>query len=101
MLSMAGKRLADFTDDDFFKYSPIILGVRDPFSITVGELFLSYDQRRLQNKYQRWLVENEDEDSVVRGLSDEEFTAIYGPPPWEDITYVRSCMHTTANVSGC
>ena len=35
MVREANKRLIDFTPDDFRIYSPTIIGVRDPFSLTV------------------------------------------------------------------
>lgn len=82
MLADSGKRLIDFTTDDFRNYSPLFIGIRDPFTITVSELFLTYHQRRIRNKFSQWLATQEpaNADTV---MSDQEFENRYGPPPWE------------------
>lgn len=82
MVSQAGKRLIDFTDDDFRVYSPLLVGIRDPFTLTVGELFLTYHARKVRNEFLQWLAEKK-QDPSVRPMTDEEFVGRYGPPPWE------------------
>jgi hypothetical protein len=81
MLTDANKRLIDFTVEDFRRFTPLLVGVRDPFSLTVGELFLTYHQRRLRNEFLQWRKEHKDAPEVP--LSDDEFVAHYGPPPWD------------------
>lgn len=56
MKAESGKRLIDFTVGDFRQFSPMIVGIRDPFSLTVNELFLTYYNRRLQNKFHQFLA---------------------------------------------
>lgn len=82
MLEESGKRLIEFTVDDFRMYGPLLIGIRDPFSLTVSELVLTYHQRRNQNKYLQWLVANGDDPSA-HPLTDQQFLERYGPPPWD------------------
>ena len=81
MLEDAGKPLIHFSQDDFQRHAPILVGVRDPFTLGVGELFLTYHKRRLKNEFCQFLVK-EKGDTTVRALSDDEFEQRYGPPPW-------------------
>lgn len=80
MVNEANKRLIDFTVDDFRKYSPLIVGIRDPFSMTVGELFLSYHQRRERNAFYQWRQEKNQATDYVP-LTDDEFVIKFGPEP--------------------
>jgi hypothetical protein len=82
MIDSAEKRLIDFTEDDFRKYSPVLAGVRDPFEITVAELFLSYHARRERNDYFQWRKAMGKE-GATSALTDQQFIARYGPPPWD------------------
>lgn len=81
MLTDAHKRLIDFTVDDFRRLAPLLLGVRDPFTLSVSELFLTYHQRRVRNDFLQWRLEHKD--AAGTPLTDEEFIRRYGPPPWE------------------
>jgi energy-coupling factor transporter ATP-binding protein EcfA2 len=82
MLLESGKRLIDFTTADFRRYSPMFIGIRDPFTITVSEVFITYHLRRVKNKFVQWLATEEPE-SVGPTMSDEEFEERYGPSPWD------------------
>lgn len=82
MVTEADKRLIDFTVDDFRKYSPLIIGIRDPFSLTVSELFLSYHQRHERNVFHQWRQERNQATNYVP-LTDDEFITKFGPPPWD------------------
>jgi ABC-type branched-subunit amino acid transport system ATPase component len=82
MLSESGKRLIDFSVDDFRRHSPLIVGVRDPFSMSISELFLTYHQRLERNQFYQWR-EATKPGAEHLSLTDEEFAATYGPPPWE------------------
>jgi ABC-type branched-subunit amino acid transport system ATPase component len=82
MLAEAGKRLIDFSVEDFRTYSPLLVGIRDPFALTVSELVLTYHQRRIRNDFLQWHVASKP-NSPARPLTDQEFLSRYGPPPWE------------------
>ena len=82
MLTAAGKRLIDFTDDDFRQYAPLIMGVRDPFTITVSELFLAYQGRHEQNEFAQWRRDTRRLGGDI-ALTEEQFVARHGPPPWD------------------
>jgi hypothetical protein len=81
MIAAAGKRLVDFSEDDFRRHAPLLIGVRDPFTLGVGELFLTYHQRRTRNEFLQWRAIAKS-DPGVQPLTDEEFASRYGPPPW-------------------
>lgn len=82
MLEQSGKRLVDFTVDDYRIHGPLLIGIRDPFALTVSELFLTYHQRKNQNKFLQWLLETGSDTTAVP-LGDDQFVARYGPPPWD------------------
>jgi energy-coupling factor transporter ATP-binding protein EcfA2 len=82
MIETAGKRLTEFTANDYRGSAPLIHGVRDPFTFGVSELFLTYHQRQLRNEFLQWRVEAKG-DSEEQPLSDEDFLLRYGPPPWK------------------
>ena len=81
MLAAAGERLVDFTEDDFRRHAPLLIGIRDPFTLGVGELFLTYHQRRARNEFLQWRAIAKS-DPGAQPLTDEEFVSRYGPPPW-------------------
>jgi energy-coupling factor transporter ATP-binding protein EcfA2 len=76
----AGKHLIDFKHQDFRRHAPLLVGIKDPFQFSIGELFLTYHNRYHRNKYQQWLLANGDADG--QPLSDEEFEQQFGAPPW-------------------
>ncbi len=84
MLATAQKRLIDFSDFDYRTASSLLTGVglRDAFALTVTELFLTYQQRRVRNDFLRWL-QTDRQRSEVESLTDEAFVERYGPPPWQ------------------
>ena len=82
MLAESGKRLIDFTTADFRRYSPMFIGIRDPFTLTVSEVFITYHLRRVKNKFSQWLA-TEEQELVGPVMSDQEFERRYGPSPWD------------------
>jgi len=84
MLTTAQKRLVDFSDFDYRTASPLLTGtgLRDAFALTVTELFLTYQQRRVRNDFLQWL-QTDKKRSDVESLTDEAFVDRYGPPPWQ------------------
>ena len=81
MVAAVGKRLIDFAEDDFRRHAPLLIGIRDPFTLGVGELFLTYHQRRTRNEFLQWRAAAKS-DLGVQPLSDQDFVGRYGPPPW-------------------
>jgi ABC-type Mn2+/Zn2+ transport system ATPase subunit len=80
MIAEAGKPLSGFSHADFREFAPLIAGVKDPFAASIAEVFLSYRERKTQNDMAQWRFATKGEGSA---LSDEEFTARYGPLPWK------------------
>ena len=78
----AGRRVSELTEDDFRKHGPLVTGVRDPFQLSVGELFLTYQGRRDRNQFYQWQAATKGK-AARSPVPDEEFNARYGPPPWE------------------
>jgi ABC-type lipoprotein export system ATPase subunit len=78
--AQAGKRLSEFAHYDFRRHSPLLSGIKDPFQFSIGELFLSYHNRRERNTYLQWLrAEGKSNDEP---LTDAEFEQRFGAPPW-------------------
>jgi ABC-type transport system involved in cytochrome c biogenesis ATPase subunit len=90
MIEKAAKPLEEFTIEDFRNFAPLIIGRRDPFQVSATEIFLSYHARRNRNDMERWFVSQGRTD--VTPLVDEDFLAIYGPPPWELLTDTLRAM---------
>jgi ABC-type branched-subunit amino acid transport system ATPase component len=76
----AGKRLSEFKHQDFRRHAPLLTGVKDPFALSIAELFLTYHNRLIRNRFQQWLQAEGKEDS--RPMTDAEFTQQFGEPPW-------------------
>lgn len=81
MEAAAGKRLIDFRQRDFRLYSPLFLNQRDPFTMSISEVFLSYHGRRNRNDVALYMQSQGREDTEP--LTQAEFVAAYGAPPWE------------------
>jgi ABC-type molybdenum transport system ATPase subunit/photorepair protein PhrA len=80
-VAAADKRLIEFGPDDYRRHAPLLPGIRDPFQLTVGELFLTYYERRMQNDFHQWRVDKGKASGPA--LTDEQFQERYGPPPWD------------------
>lgn len=80
MMAESGKVLLAMDEADFKRYAPIIAGVKDPFSTSVAEIFLSYAQRYTENDRAQWRLERK---GVGSALTDDEFYQRFGRPPWE------------------
>lgn len=79
MLTESGKDLVEMTDLDFKRHAPLVGGIKDPFAVSVAEIFLSYEQRRAANEKAQWI---EKEKGRGNSLSDEEFADRFGNAPW-------------------
>jgi ABC-type branched-subunit amino acid transport system ATPase component len=77
----AGKHLSDFKHGDFRKHALLLSGIKDPFQFSIGELFLTYSNRRERNRYQQWQHSTGKIDD--RPLDDAEFEQQFGAPPWD------------------
>lgn len=80
LIERSGRTILELQIEDFREHYPLIDGVRDPFAISATEIFLSYHDRFNRNRFEQWRVERGDEG--LTPLSDEQFVANYGPPPW-------------------
>lgn len=80
MTRIAGKRLCDFKHEDFRRHSPLLSGIKDPFQLSISELFLSYHNRHIRNRFHQWLHETGKADG--QALDDAEFEQHFGAPPW-------------------
>jgi energy-coupling factor transporter ATP-binding protein EcfA2 len=76
----AGKPLREFTHHEFRRHSPLLSGIKDPFQFSIGELFLSYHNRRERNTYLQWL--RQEGKAKDEPLTDVEFEQRFGAPPW-------------------
>jgi hypothetical protein len=82
MLIAVSKPLSAFSRDDCRKYAPLLGVVRDPFTLTLSELFLSYYTTSEENSNAQWRKEK-GKPGGDSALTDEEFAAQYGPAPWD------------------
>lgn len=81
-IAKAGKPITSFLLPDFRRFAPILIGIRDPFTMSVTEVFLAYHERRNHNERDQWLVSEKGRFDLTP-LSDPEFLTRYGIPPWE------------------
>ncbi|WP_121190007.1 ATP-binding protein [Microbacterium sp. AG790] len=81
LIDRSGHSILDLELDDFREHHPLIDGVRDPFTISATEIFLSYHDRYNRNRFEQWRVDQGDEG--LSPLTQEQFVANYGPAPWD------------------
>jgi energy-coupling factor transporter ATP-binding protein EcfA2 len=81
MVSGAKKPLREFQHSDFRRYAPLMAGIKDPFLLSISELFLSYHNRYIRNQVQQWLLEKGKPEG--QPLTDHEFVGQFGSPPWD------------------
>lgn len=81
ILESSEKSILEVQLQDFRDHHPLLGGVRDPFSISATEIFLSYHDRYNQNRFEQWRAEKGD--TRIYPLTQEQFFSNYGPPPWE------------------
>lgn len=79
MLAAAGKPILDLDADDFRRHAPVVAGVRDAFTTSISEVFLSYAQKRWNNAVAQF---RDHKQGTTTALTDEEFAEHYGAPPW-------------------
>jgi energy-coupling factor transporter ATP-binding protein EcfA2 len=91
LLAEAKKPLTEITLDDFRRHAPMLFGIRDPFQIGVGELFLTYAGNQSRNQWLQWLRDSKDRQDVSP-YSDAEFERRFGPPPWEMLNETLAVM---------
>jgi ABC-type branched-subunit amino acid transport system ATPase component len=80
----AGKTIVRFENRDYQRNAPLLMGQRDPFSLSITEVFLSYHGRRNRNQQAQWLTSSGARDDLDP-LTDDEFTQLYGMPPWDQL----------------
>ncbi len=80
------KSIIDFNEDDFYEtYIMTTLPV-DIFQQSFSRLFTAYEKMRVDNKFNKYLHEQEGE--AIGFLTDEDFVKRYGDPPWEFLNSV-------------
>lgn len=85
------KSIWDWTLEDFRAHAPLIAGYRDPFSLSLTEVFLSYHDRLNRNQFEQW--QRDAKGAVgLRPLSDEDFVLKFGPPPWQLLDEILRIM---------
>ena len=81
LVAAIGKPLWEVTITDLQKNGPLIGGVRDPFTASIAEVFLTYNARLVRHESDQWRFEKKG--IGPEPATDEEFFARFGPAPWE------------------
>lgn len=79
--------LKELTYDIFLNNFDITYLTEQVFSSEFGLLFVNYHNRELDNKYKKFLKEQEGKE-FVKYLPDDEFIKYYGIPPWDFINSI-------------
>lgn len=80
MLEDSQKSILELDIEDFRRYAPLLSGVRDPFTASIAEIFLSYANRRYSNDVLQF---RDQKYGTSNALSDEQFLVRFGATPWE------------------
>ena len=80
--------LIAFEEDDFYENFPRSWQPVDMFQQSFGRLFAEYQKNWLSNEFKAF---QSSKGKFVKFLSDEEFLARYGEPPWD---FVNSLLET-------
>jgi AAA domain, putative AbiEii toxin, Type IV TA system len=90
----AGKDVENLTNDDFSRHYPLQNGMQqtDIFYQNFSTLFKRYNVKHFENEINKHLSQKGGKDEINKylrdkhgngeGLSDEEFSRVYGEPPW-------------------
>lgn len=80
----AAKDKHNLSENDFYKYYPLEDGLNhtDVFYQNFSNLFKRYNDRLLENKFNKFLKEHEKQNEIEY-LSDEQFIDINGEAPWD------------------
>ncbi|WP_158545853.1 ATP-binding protein [Blastococcus sp. TF02A-30] len=89
MEQQAGKQLDEFSLDDFKNFGPMVSGIKDPFTTSISEVFLSYAHRRHLNDVAQYVLHTKGRGTA---LSDEEFESRFGAPPWSVLDDVLTLL---------
>lgn len=83
----AGRSLFELEVDDIQRHAPILkTRIRDPFATTVRDVVEAWRSKRSSNLFNKFLAsEGEPHDAF---LTDAEFEAEWGTPPWEVLNNV-------------
>ncbi|SFR72089.1 AAA domain-containing protein, putative AbiEii toxin, Type IV TA system [Microbacterium azadirachtae] len=76
----AERPVFEWTPQDFGRYTPRELGHLDLFAVLVADVFHNYSYLQTMNSFRRWMSETQSQDAAW--LSPDDFTTLYGPPPW-------------------
>jgi ABC-type multidrug transport system ATPase subunit len=85
----ADKDKYSLTGNDFYKFYPLEDGLNhtDVFYQNFSNLFKRYNDRLLQNKFNKFLKEHEKQNEVEY-LSDEQFIELNGEAPWDFVNKI-------------
>jgi ABC-type multidrug transport system ATPase subunit len=85
----AEKDNGSLTGNDFYKYYPLDDGLSHPdiFYQNFSNLFKRYNDRLLENKFNKFLKESEKQNEIEY-LSDEQFIEINGGAPWDFVNKI-------------
>ncbi|CAD5984007.1 AAA family ATPase [Planktothrix agardhii 1029] len=83
--------LIDFEEDDFYENFPRSWQPVDIFQQSLGRLFTEYQKNRTANEFKAF---QSSKGKSVKFISDEEFLAQYGEPPWDFL----NSIFETANI---
>lgn len=85
----AGKSKHQLSSNDFYKYYPLEDGLthNDVFYQNFSNLFKRYNDKLLENKFNKFLKENEGQ-KEIEFLSNEDFLKTYGEAPWDFVNKI-------------
>jgi ABC-type multidrug transport system ATPase subunit len=85
----AGKDKNSLSGNDFYKYYPLEDGLNhtDVFYQNFSNLFKRYNDRLLENKFNKFLKEQEKQNEIEY-LSDEQFISLNGEAPWDFVNKI-------------
>lgn len=85
----AGKDKYSLSGNDFYKYYPLEDGLNhtDVFYQNFSNLFKRYNDRLLENKFNKFLKEHEKQNEIEY-LSDEQFIELNGEAPWDFVNKI-------------
>lgn len=86
ILRNTNKNLFEIERDEFIDCIPVSWGTNNIFQQSFGRLFLAYRDLLLENRVKRCAIE--DGESELNFLSNDEFYAKHGKPPWDFVNEV-------------
>lgn len=86
IIEKSRKNFSDLNDEDLFKFINVTHASQEGiFGLQFSLIFKAYHKRVIENEFNKFLAKTH---SDIKYFSDDDFSDLYGPPPWDLINEI-------------